>query len=774
MIYTVYMAVMSEKSSTVFLTHAVEREKLMRNTIDIRLKTLLLLSVLWLTSASALVVENTVNPAPKHQQESKILVQLMDELHYKSKPLDDALSAKILDEYIAVLDPNKMYFLSTDIADFDRWRTQMDDFIKVGDLKPAFKIFNLFKQRVSTRTNHALDLLSGQFDFDEEESYRWDRKKAEWAMSEKDLNEIWRKKVKNDYLSLKLLDKETDDIKETLTKRYKVMDKRINNLKSDDVFQYFINAYLSSVEPHTGYMSPITSENFELNMSLSLEGIGAVLMNDGEYTQINTIVKGGPADLEGNLQKGDKILAVGQGGEGSFDDVIGWGIEDVVQLIRGEKGSTVRLRIIGEDDGPETMPKIVKIVRDKVKLEQQAAQYKILEVKEGGAEHKIGVIDLPTFYLDFAALRSGEADYRSTTRDVKKILKTFKDEGVEGVVVDLRNNGGGSLIEAINLSGLFIKRGPVVQTKTSFGKKDVKKDVDPRIEWDGPMMVMVNRFSASASEIFAAAMQDYGRAVVVGNQTYGKGTVQNVMKLADYIEDTEEELGQLKMTMGQFFRINGGSTQNRGVIPDIEFPNSPGADKYGESEYDNALPWSSIAPSDYTIFADLSDEIVYLKQRFNERSKVNFEFDFLNKENQLYEDQKDDSTVSLSVAARQQKVKQREQRKEQRKAKREAMLAATEPDPLLGEIAVLVDSTEELMVDNEKQSEKANQDDEKDNDKQEVAANADVSDETSEDEEEAYVDFRLHESVRIISDLIDFNQQRLVAKQDSSKQNVDD
>lgn len=737
----------------------------MKTPIDKILRNLLYLTLLWMSSASALLVEHEVNPAPKHQQESKMLVRLMEELHYKNKPLDDTLSATILDEYIRVLDPNKMYFLSTDIADFERWRTQMDDFIRAGDLKAAFQIFNVFKQRVTQRTEHAHRLLDKTFDFSQEETYRWDRKKSEWAMTDKELDEIWRKKVKNDYLSLKLLDKEPDDIKETLTKRYQVMAKRINNLKSDDVFQYFINAYLSSVEPHTGYMSPITSENFELNMSLSLEGIGAVLMNDGEYTQINTIVKGGPADLEGSLQKGDKILAVGQGSEGSFDDVIGWGIEDVVQLIRGEKGSTVRLRIIGEDDGPETIPKIVKIVRDKVKLEQQAAQYKIMDVKEGGAEHKIGVIDLPTFYLDFAALRSGEADYRSTTKDVKKILQTFKQEGVEGVVVDLRNNGGGSLIEAINLSGLFIKRGPVVQTKVSTGKKDVKKDVDPRIEWEGPMLVMVNHFSASASEIFAAAMQDYGRAVVVGNQTYGKGTVQNVMRLSDYIENNEQELGQLKMTMGQFFRINGGSTQNRGVIPDIEFPDSPGADKYGESEYDNALPWSSIAPSDYNVYADLTDEIVYLKKRFNERSKVNFEFDYLNKENQLYAAEKDDVTVSLSAETRQQKTKEREHRKQQRKAKRKALLTATEPDPLLGEITVLVDSTEALVVEDKEQDSDMSSD---------IASqDPDETPETDEEDDDIFVDFRLHESARILSDLIDFNQRQLVAKNDKAKLNTD-
>src|SRR5690554_2198812 len=438
------------------------------------------LMLVWLLvvigNATALVENKAVQLQPKHQQESRMVVQLVEELHYKSRDLDDALSAEILDEYIKVLDPNKMYFLSSDIVYFDKWRTKIDDMIKSGELEPAFEIFSVFKARVESRKLHALKLLKSDFDFSKEESFQWDREKAEWPITEKELDEIWRKKVKNDYLSLKLLDKETDKIAETLSKRYTVMAKRINNLKSDDVFQYFINAYLSLVEPHTGYMSPLTSENFDMNMKLSLEGIGAVLMNDGEYTSINTIVKGGPADLEGSLEKGDKVLAVGQGGSGTFEDVVGWGIEDVVQLIRGEKGTTVRLRVIGEEDGPDSLPKVIKIVRDKVKLEQQAAQYKIIKVKEGGVTHKIGVIDLPTFYLDFDALRAGDSDYRSTTRDVKKILNTFKEEGVEGVVVDLRSNGGGSLHEAINLSGLFIKRGPVVQTQFSYGKRDIKKD----------------------------------------------------------------------------------------------------------------------------------------------------------------------------------------------------------------------------------------------------------------------------------------------------------
>ncbi len=657
--------------------------KIKQSGVNLMVKKYLMLVWLFVVfgNASALVENKVVQMQPKHQQESQLLVKLVNELHYKSRVLDDALSAEILDEYIKVLDPNKMYFLSSDIAYFEKWRTEIDDMIKSGELKPAFEIFSIFKERVESRKIYALKLLESDFDFSKEESYQWDREKSEWSITEKELDEIWRKKVKNDYLSLKLLDKELDKIAKTLTKRYTVMAKRINDLKSDDVFQYFINAYLSLVEPHTGYMSPITSENFDMNMKLSLEGIGAVLMNDGEYTSINTIVKGGPADLEGSLEKGDKVLAVGQGGSGTLEDVVGWGIEDVVQLIRGEKGTTVRMRVIGEEDGPDAVPKIIKIVRDKVKLEQQAAQYKIIEVKEGGVMHKIGVIDLTTFYLDFDALRAGDSDYRSTTRDVKKILDTFKKEGVEGVVVDLRSNGGGSLHEAINLSGLFIKSGPIVQTQFSYGKRDIKKDVNPSIEWSGPMMVLVNRLSASASEIFAAAMQDYGRAIVVGSQTYGKGTVQNVMPLNEYLDDIEEELGQLKMTMGQFFRINGGSTQNRGVIPDIEFPASPGEDKYGESVYKNALPWSSIAGSDYHTFADLADEIVYLKKRFRARSDVNFEFDYLENENKLYQAQKDEVTVSLSEATRKQKAEERKERQSERKVKRKALLEATEPDP---------------------------------------------------------------------------------------------
>lgn len=691
----------------------------------------------------------------KHQKESQMVVQLVERLHYKDTQLNDAFSIEILNKYISSLDPNKMYFLGEDVVAFDRWKTQLDEGLKIGNLEPAYEIFDVFKKRVAKQKEYALTVLDSELSFETDEAYRWDREKAAYAIDQKELDDIWRKRVKNDYLSLKLLKKEPEKIKETLTKRYNFMAKRIDDMKSDDVFQYFINSYLSLVEPHTGYMEPLTSENFEINMKLSLEGIGAVLGNDGEYTSIQTIVKGGPADMEGSLKSGDKVLAVGQDTEGSFEDVVGWGIEDVVQLIRGEKGSTVRLRIIGEDEGPDTLPRVVNIVRDKVKLEQQAAQHKIMKVKDGKHDRKIGVIDLPTFYLDFAGLQSGDPEYRSTTKDVKKILKKFEAEGVQGIIVDLRNNGGGSLYEAIQLSGLFIDKGPIVQTKLSHGKVDVKRDVNPTIAWKGPMVVMVNKLSASASEIFAAAMQDYGRALIVGSQTYGKGTVQNVMPLNEYVNDPELELGQLKMTMGQFFRINGGSTQNRGVIPDIEFPASPGLENYGESSYENALPWNSISSSDYTVFDDLSDEITQLKNRYSERTAINFEFDFLKKEIELYQQEKDNITVSLSLDERMRKVQERKERKKERKAKREAMLAALEPNPLLGEISLLFDSTEALKSEDTLLAEKV---------AKEKAAEGD------EDEDEEYVDFRLNETARILADLIDLKMENLIAEAVKSNQ----
>lgn len=711
-------------------------------------KLIFLWAIIITAAVNAKPTTEAVKAAEKHREESRLIVKLIESLHYKDSDLNDEFSSQILDKYFAILDPNKMYFMSKDVLAFEKWRTEIDDFLKQGKVEPAFEIFNLFKKRVQQRTDFALKQLEQPLDFSKSERYHWNREKAEWPIDEKSIDEVWRKKVKNDYLNLKLTDKKPEEIKKILRKRYKLMAKRIKERKSDDVFQYFINAYVGLVEPHTGYMAPRTSENFAINMSLSLEGIGAVLSVDGEYTTVETIVKGGPADLEGSLKKGYKLVAVAQGLEGAYEDIIGWSLEDVVQLVRGEKGSIVRLQVLAPNDEPGTKPKVVSIVRDKVKLEQQAAQYKILKVKDQQGEHKIGVIDLPTFYFDFAAFQAGDKDFRSTTGDVRKIVAELKKQKVEGIVVDLRSNGGGSLYEAIQLTGLFIEKGPIVQTKSSHGFINVKRDHNPEIIWNGPMVVMVNHISASASEIFAAALQDYGRAVIVGDATFGKGTVQNIVTLNDKAPKVKEELGQLKITNAQFFRINGGSTQNRGVIPDIEFPATPGIENYGESSYENALPWSSIKPGKYTLHGDLTDEIVWLKKRSDARSDVNFEFDFLDKEVALYQKDKDDEYISLSKSERENKQAATKKRREELKQKRKALLQSDAVrHPLLGEV-------EELYNSAEKDTEK--------NDKKQLPETTEISkDETKDDQEdELFVDFRLHEAARIIGDLINLQQKK--------------
>ncbi|WP_395374058.1 carboxy terminal-processing peptidase [Marinicella sp. W31] len=712
------------------------------------LKKITLLSLILISNLlqAKISLVNELKPLPKHKKESQLIVTLMEQFNYKDSKLNDELSSKILDNYVETLDPNKMYFLSSDILAFDKIQYALDEAIKEGQIEPAYKIYNLYNQRVQERAQFALALLEKPFDFNLSEDYAWDREEQPWAMNNQELDELWRKRVKNDYLGLKLTEKADDEIIKTLTKRYQLFSKRAKEAKSEDVFQYFINSYVSLVEPHTGYLAPRTSENFDINMSLSLEGIGAVLGEDGEYTIINSIVKGGPADMQGELKKGDKLLALGQGDEGPLEDVIGWRLDDVVQKVRGEKGSTIRMLIRHKDDPPGAKPTQVNIVRDKVKLEQQAAQYKIIKVNGKDGEQKIGVIDLPTFYLDFDGLQSGDPDYRSTTKDVKKILNALREEKVDGLIVDLRNNGGGSLYEAEQLTGLFIEQGPIVQTKTSLGKVSVKSDRNPNIYWDGPMVVMVNRLSASASEIFAAALQDYGRAVIVGEQTFGKGTVQNMMPLNNYSNDKENKLGQLKMTIAQFFRINGGSTQNRGVIPDIQFPLAPGLENYGESTYENALPWTTIKPSRFDMFEDLSDEIPYLSSRFKEREKVNFEFEFLKREMELYEQEKDDKTVSLSLEERKRKTDDRKNREKQRKERRLAMLENNQND-LIASIDVLFDSAE-----------------------LEAKAEEPTDDEAEEgDEEEEFVDYKLHETARILGDFIKLNSKKMMAAAGSDK-----
>ncbi len=568
-----------------------------------------------------------VEPAPYQPKVDKLVNAIISRYHYRKVDLNDSLSTVIFDKYINSLDFSHSYFLSSDIDKFKAYKTELDDIIKDGDIEPAFEIFNTFKDRMHQRLDYAEKLLQKEFDYSKDDSMLVNRENETWPKTEKEADEIWYERVKSDAINLKLTGKKWEAIVETLTKRYNNYRKAVDQYDSEDVFQQFMNAYAESIDPHTNYFSPITSDNFKINMSLSLEGIGAQLKTEDDYTKVVEIIPGGPAYKSGLLRAEDKIVGVAQGDTGEMEDVIGWRITDVVQLIRGKKGTLVRLLIVSADGGPNAVPHEIKLVRDKVKLEEQAAKDSVLNIDGQKKEFKIGIIDVPAFYSDYEAQQRGDKDYKSTTKDVKKLLEQLKNEKVDGVIIDLRNNGGGSLQEAVQMTGLFIKQGPVVQVRDADGSIDVDKDPDPSIEYDGPLAVLVNRFSASASEIFSAAIQDYGRGLIIGEQTYGKGTVQNLIDLNRLMPGSDNKLGQVKLTIAKYYRIDGGSTQHKGVMPDIKYPTPYGDSKeFGESSEPSALPWDQIAPTDYQKYGDFSKYIPQLINMHNERIKSDPEF----------------------------------------------------------------------------------------------------------------------------------------------------
>lgn len=545
-----------------------------------------------------MVPKSELTPAKKHKDATEIITHIINSYHYRTKPIDNTLSSLIFDNFLESLDPNHSFFLNEDIQNISKYRDKLDDALLKTELEPAFDIFKTFRQRVKERIEYAVSELEKEFDFEIDEEYLFDRRELTWANDEEELNEIWRKRVKNDMLNLLLTTgKEKTEIKDTLRKRYQRIYTSTFQLDSDDIFQTFINAYTTSIEPHTSYFSPRTSENFDISMRLSLEGIGAVLRNENDYTLIQKIIPGGPADLSKKLHAKDKIIGVGQGESGEIIDVIGWRLDDVVELIRGPKDTVLRLEIIPGKTGVEDLSKILTLTRNKIKLEGSAAKAKVIDLPE--LDKKIGVIDIPTFYVDFAAQAKGEPDFRSTSTDVQKLVTDLVKEDVEGIIIDLRGNGGGSLSEALALTGLFIEEGPIVQTKDASGKIDINVDPDPSLFYAGPLAVLVDRNSASASEIFAGAIQDYQRGIIIGEPTYGKGTVQNIVDLNRFIKNSEDDHGKLKTTIAQFFRISGGSTQNKGIIPDIVFPTAIDIEDYGERSLDNALPWDKVEPAKY-------------------------------------------------------------------------------------------------------------------------------------------------------------------------------
>lgn len=609
------------------------------------------------------VTPDSLVPTTEHRQATAGVLHLMRQYHYSRVAVDDELSEQIFERFLESLDPQKNFLLANDVEQFAQYRTQLDDVLRRANLEPVFDLFKLFRSRVQERAEFAKTLLTRDFDFTIDESYVFNREDAPWPESNKALDELWRKRVKNDVLNLRLAEQSDDDLVKTLEQRYERMERRVSQLSANDVFQVFINAYTLSVEPHTSYFSPRSSENFQINMSLSLEGIGAALQTEDEYTVVRRVIAGGPAAMSEQLSVDDRIVGVGQGEDEEIVDVVSWPLSDVVDLIRGPKGSTIRLKILLASAPEGAPPKIITLVRDKIKLEEQAAKSSVVDVLREGETQRFGVIDLPTFYLDAAARAQGLPDYRSTTRDVRRLLDelTTSDGGVDGVIIDLRGNGGGSLIEATELSGLFIKSGPIVQIRSSDGQVDSEVDRDPSVAYDGPLAVLVDRNSASASEIFAAAMQDYGRGVVLGEPTFGKGTVQTVAPL-----DRGGKLGQLKITMAQFFRINGDGTQHRGVVPDVLFPIALDSDAQGERGLDNALPWAEVAATNYDAWSQTNIDYSQAQSLHESRYRSSELFDSLLDELEAQRDARAQNSVTLLESVRKKEISELRADREQR------------------------------------------------------------------------------------------------------------
>ncbi len=622
----------------------------------------------WILPLGAVTTETPVaelQPTHEQRQSTLIINKVLSKYHYKSHSLDNDFSAAILERYLESLDPNKRYFTQSDIADFGQYKDRIDDSLRWASLDPPFVIFRTFRQRVDERITYALDLLKQDFDFSLDEDYLFDREDAPWAEDTKELDALWYQRVKNDILSLRLTDKKMDEIRDTLSKRYTGIMHRTRQMDSNDIYELFINAYTLSIEPHTSYMPPRVAENFDISMRLSLEGIGAVLQMKDEYTEVQKTVPGGPAAQSGEIHSGDRITGVAQGNDGEMVDVVGWRLEDVVDLIRGAKGTTVRLQVLAKDAGSNGPSEIVKLVRNKIKLEDQAAQEFTIEGLDGMAPLRIGVIEIPAFYRDFQGQAEGSKDFRSTTRDVRKLLQDLVEKKkVDGIIIDLRQNGGGSLVEATELTGLFIPSGPVVQVRSSNGDVVVEDDSDPLQVYAGPMAVLVDRYSASASEIFAGAIQDYGRGIIIGEPTFGKGTVQSLIELDRFVHNPKSSLGRLRITMAQFFRINGGSTQFRGVVPDVVFPTVSSSEDEGERSLDNALPWAKIDEAEHISYnlAPLQN----LQMLHDRRVKSDVGFKYLQDEARLLKEIRERKLLSLQEKKRKDEWEQQEQSRKQR------------------------------------------------------------------------------------------------------------
>lgn len=628
--------------------------------IDFRfLRALALGLALALTTAASAADQEAAagdaGPTRAQMTTSRMVYGLLSDSRYAYRPraLDDALSRQILGEYLKSLDPSKFFLTASDVAGFQVYATTLDDAIRSGQVDPAWAIFSVYRERVRQRVAYARKLLEGEFDFTGDARYAYDRKDAPWADAA-GLDTLWRQSVMNDWLRLKLAGKKPEDIRKTLDKRYANMLDSVNGLKGDDVFQTFMNAYAETIDPHTEYMNPRSAANFAITMSNSLEGIGAVLFRQDDVVVIRELVPGGPAARSGHLKTGDRIVGVAQGPAGEMKDVIGWRIDDVVQLIRGKAGTQVRLDVIAAEAPLDSKPQELLLTRARVRIEDARARAETIVVPASAdaPARRIGVIRLPGFYQDFEARRRGEANYASATRDIAKMLADFRAQKVAGVVLDLRGNGGGSLNEAVELTGLFIDQGPVVQVREAGGKVTVQYDRDSGVAWDGPLAVLVNRGSASASEIVAGAIQDYGRGLIIGETSFGKGTVQTMLDLDRWPSKEDAQYGELKLTIAQFFRPDGSSTQNKGVVPDVAFPVSVDASEYGESTYPNALPWTRIVAAPHVRYGNFAPLLGPLQTRHQARSANDVEYQWWIEDVRQFRQEQAKKTISLNEAER--------------------------------------------------------------------------------------------------------------------------
>ncbi|MGH8028978.1 MAG: carboxy terminal-processing peptidase [Arenimonas sp.] len=623
------------------------------------------------TPAAKPAAAGTFTPTEAQAASARMVYGLLSDSRYAYRPraLDDKLSADIFRRYLESLDGQKLFFTQADLNRFTPYRNTLDDSIKSQNLKAPYDVFGTYVRRVDQRVAFARAMLARPMDFTAREDFAFDREDAAWAANDAEINEIWRKYVKNDVLRLRLAGRPADEIRKTLDKRYATLAGRVHELRGDDVFENFMNAYATSIDPHTGYMSPRSAENFNMQMRLSLEGIGAVLQRQEEFVVIRTIVPGGPAGMSNKVKVGDRIVAVGQGDKGPMVDVVGWRIDDVVDLIRGKKGTKVRLDVLPVEANVDGAHRLVSIIRDKVKLEEQAASKRIIDVQG----KRIGVVELPGFYLDFEAANRGDADVRSATTDVARLLAELRAEKVDGVVMDLRDNGGGSLVEAVELTGLFIDRGPVVQVRESGGKVSIESDDTRGVAWDGPLAVLVNRSSASASEIFAAAIQDYGRGLIIGEPTFGKGTVQNLINLDRWPTKTGPQYGQVKLTIAQFFRVDGDTTQHAGVVPEVQFPVSVDASEFGESTYDNALPATKIAVAPHANLGNFAPIVPRLTAMHDARVAKDKEYTWWAQDVARFRAERARKSISLNEAERSAERDKDEARRKQRETERKAL-----------------------------------------------------------------------------------------------------